>query len=112
MQPFGPEIIAMVDRPARTTAVAINDFLAGAGEVAFRGRPVVRWENRRRLLWVECVNWQAGEAVVRRVDDPCRSPGPVEGQQYLRIPSVARPSGSRSQRPVGGRDRDYETERR
>ena len=67
----------------------------------------VRWPQR-----VECVNWQAGEAVVRRADDPCRSPAPVEGQQYLRIPSVARPSGSRSQRPVGGRDRDYETERR
>ena len=32
MQPFGPEIVAMVDRHARTTAVAINDFLAGAGE--------------------------------------------------------------------------------
>ena len=32
LQPFGPEIVAMVDRHARTTAVAINDFLAGAGE--------------------------------------------------------------------------------
>ena len=32
MQPFGPEIVAMVGRRARTTAVAINDFLAGAGE--------------------------------------------------------------------------------
>ena len=63
-------------------------------------------------LWVECVNWQAGEAVVRRADDPCRSSAPVEGQQYLRIRSVARPSGSRSQRPVGGRDRDYEAEHR
>jgi len=32
MPPFGPEIVAMVDRHARTTAVAINDFLAGACE--------------------------------------------------------------------------------
>ena len=52
MQPFGPEIVEMVDRHARATAVAINDFLAGAGEGQVPGRPVVRWENRRRLLWV------------------------------------------------------------
>ena len=32
MQPFGPEIVAMVDRHARTTAAAINDLLVGAGE--------------------------------------------------------------------------------
>jgi hypothetical protein len=55
MQPFSPEIVAMIDRHARTTAVAINDSLAGAGEVKFQGRPVVRRENRRRLLWVEGV---------------------------------------------------------
>jgi hypothetical protein len=35
MQPFGPEIVAIVGRHARTTAVAITDFLAVSAEVKF-----------------------------------------------------------------------------
>jgi hypothetical protein len=51
----------MVDRHARTAAVAINDFLAGAGEGQVPpGRTVVAWENRHRLLWVGSSNSPAG----------------------------------------------------
>jgi hypothetical protein len=115
MQTFGLEIVAIVGRRARTTAVAITDFRGGVRERQvpkwtgrslvkpppapmgrqcqlatlgcsrsasklsrwsigmrerplrpsttlsparakgkFQGRAVVRWENRRRLLWVAC----------------------------------------------------------
>jgi len=38
MQPFGPEIVAMVDRHARTTAVAIKTFSPARAKVKFQGR--------------------------------------------------------------------------
>jgi len=57
----------------------------------------------------ELAGWRSSRSTSRR---PLLEPAPVEGQRYLRIRSVAWPSGSRSQRPVGGRDRDNEAERR
>jgi hypothetical protein len=38
MQPLGPEIVAMVDRHARTTAVAIKTFSPARAKVKFQGR--------------------------------------------------------------------------
>jgi len=57
VQPFGLEIVAMVDRHGRTTAVAINDFLAGAGEGqvprAFAGKTATG------SYGSTCANWLA-----------------------------------------------------
>ena len=42
MQPFGPEIVAIVGRQERTTAAQSLTFLAASVKVKFQGRPVVR----------------------------------------------------------------------
>jgi len=42
MQPFGREILAIIGRHARTTAVAITEKVGGVGEVKSQGRPVIR----------------------------------------------------------------------
>jgi len=86
------KFIAIVGRHARTAAVAVMHFLAASAEVKFQGRPVVRWENRRRLLWVgspssrslEAAAGQAPRAVLAQ--PPARSPtsGSFRGSAAIR----------------------------
>ena len=133
MQPIGRELVAVLGRHARTTAVAKSDLLdalcdgqvpkwtshsprkpplapmgrhrqfvtigcsrlppslsrssigirerplltsptfsAAWAKVKFQGRPVVRWENRRRLLWVGSTSSRTSDAAVQPRSCPGR----------------------------------------
>jgi len=50
MQPFGRDLPRSSVDTARTTAVVNSDLLDASVKVKFQGGPVVRPENRHRLL--------------------------------------------------------------
>ena len=53
-QSFGCELLAVVGRHARTTAVSNPVFTTASANVKFHGGPVLRTEIRDRFLWVVC----------------------------------------------------------
>jgi len=55
MQSFASELFAIAVRHARTIAVVATDFLRRLDEGQAPSRTGARQENRRWILWVDCV---------------------------------------------------------
>jgi hypothetical protein len=103
MRPLGRESVAIVGRHARTTLPpTLNGSMAWA-KVKFQSGPVVRPENRRRLLWVGTASSRGKEAVVGAARPPIRNPRSA----VPRIAAARASAGGRTERRLDGGHREY-----